>query len=209
MPKLAKSNSRAIVFLAHTGMHIARIKGMDRRDLTKLPAFVKGSTNLNVVVESPRGTSVKLDYNAESDAFELSYVLPTGSIFPFDFGFVPSTVAEDGDPLDILVLLDVPTCVGCVLTAKPIGVIEAEQSQDGKTFRNDRLIGVAIADQQRASLSSLTEMNPHVLEEIELFFSSYNKMRGRKFRAIHRAGSNTAIELVRRAMQRFAASKSS
>jgi inorganic pyrophosphatase len=175
---------------------------MTDRDLTKLPAFVEGSTNLNMVVESPRGTSVKLDYNADDDVFALSHVLPRGSSFPFDFGFVPSTLAEDGDPLDILLLLDAPTCVGCVLTARPVGVIEAEQTQDGETFRNDRLIGVAVADKARGRLGSLTEVDSRVLDEIEHFFSSYNEMRGRKFKPIRRAGSNAALELVRRAMRK-------
>ena len=88
---------------------------MGQRNLIDLPAFQRTTTNLNVVVETPRGTGAKLKYNPETDAFELSYILPAGNIFPFEFGFIPSTLGEDGDPLDILVLMDSPTCVGCIL----------------------------------------------------------------------------------------------
>jgi inorganic pyrophosphatase len=175
---------------------------MTHRNLTKLPAFVERSDNLNMVVESPRGANVKLDYNPDTDAFELSYVLPPGSTFPFDFGFVPSTRAEDGDPLDILLLLNVPTCVGCVVPTRAVGVIEAEQIQDGETFRNDRLIGVAVADKERSSLDSIKELDPHILDEIEHFFKSYNEMRGRQFKPLRRAGTTAALELVRRAMKK-------
>ena len=96
---------------------------MQHRNLTELPAFEHNSTNLNVVVESPRGSSVKFDYNPDTDVFELSYIMPAGTVFPFEFGFIPSTLGDDGDPVDILVLMDASTCVGCVLVARPIGVI--------------------------------------------------------------------------------------
>jgi inorganic pyrophosphatase len=115
------------------------------RNLTELPAFDEESRSLNVIVESPRGSRVKFHYNPARDLFELSYIMPAGSVFPFEFGFVPSTLGDDGDPLDIIVFMDAPTCVGCLLVARPIGVIEAKQTQEGKTFRNDRLIGVAAA----------------------------------------------------------------
>src|SRR5258705_12154919 len=116
----------------------------------QISGIENNSLNLNVVIESPRGTSVKFDYNPDLDAFELSYIMPAGSVFPFEFGFIPSTLGEDGDPLDMLVLMDAPTCVGCILIARAIGVIEAEQTEKGNTFRNDRLIGVALASHQRA-----------------------------------------------------------
>jgi inorganic pyrophosphatase len=112
---------------------------MQRRNLAEIPTFRGKSTNLNVVIESPQGTSTKLDYDPEFDTFELSYVMPAGVVFPFEFGFVPSTLAEDGDPLDILILMNAPTCTGCILVARPVGVIEARQSERGRTFRNDRL----------------------------------------------------------------------
>jgi inorganic pyrophosphatase len=175
---------------------------MASRNLTELPAFLPGSSNVNVVVENPAGSRVKSAYNPKLDIFHLSYVLPKGSAFPFEFGFIPSTIAEDGDPLDMLVLLDVPTSVGCVLTARPIGAIEAEQTQDGRTFRNDRLIGVAIAGHQYSDVHSLDALDQRTLDEVELFFTSYNRMRGRVFRPIQRSSSSVAIDLINRAIKR-------
>jgi inorganic pyrophosphatase len=180
---------------------------MQHRNLMELPAFEDNSTNLNVVVESPRGSSVKFDYNPDTDVFELSYIMPAGSVFPFEFGFIPSTLAEDGDPVDILVLMDTSTCVGCLLVARPIGVIEAEQTQEDKTFRNDRLVGVATVAHERAKLKSLAELDPRIMDEIEHFFISYNEMRNRRFKPVRRAGVRSALELVRRGMRTFEAEK--
>ena len=74
-----------------------------QRNLAELPTFDRNSSKLNVVIESPRGSGAKFDYDPDRDLFELSYVMPMGMLFPFDFGFVPSTLADDGDPLDIVV----------------------------------------------------------------------------------------------------------
>jgi inorganic pyrophosphatase len=133
--------------------------------------------------------------------------MPAGSVFPFEFGFIPSTLAEDGDPVDILVLMDTSTCVVCLLVARPIGVIEAEQTQEGKTFRNDRLVGVATVAHERAKLKSLAELDPRIMYEIEHFFISYNEMRNRRFKPVRRTGVKSALELVRRGMRTFEAEK--
>jgi len=132
-------------------------------------------------------------------------VLPEGNFFPFEFGFIPSTVAEDGDPLDILVILDAPSAVGCTVVARAIGVIEAEQTQDGKTFRNDRLVGVAIASATYTNVRSLDELPSTLLDQIEHYFISYNEMRGRRFKPIRRAPADTALQLLHRAMDAYAA----
>jgi inorganic pyrophosphatase len=106
----------------------------------------------------PRGSRVKLKYDPDSDVFALSYVLARGSTFPCEFGFIPSTLGDDGDPLGILILMDAATCTGCVVSARALGVIGAEQTQDGSTFRNDRIIAIAVAEHERASLRSLDEI---------------------------------------------------
>jgi inorganic pyrophosphatase len=136
------------------------------------------------------------------------YILPAGNIFPFEFGFIPSTLGEDGDPLDILVLIDSPTCVGCILGVRAIGVIEAEQTQQGNTFRNDRLIGVALAAHQRAELKALAKLEASTITEIEHFFMSYNEMRGHQFKPTRRAGAAAALQLVRQGVQKLKSGKS-
>ena len=98
-----------------------------------LPAVDKETKDLNVVVETPRGNRNKFDFDEEHKLFKLAKVLREGMVFPFEFGFIPSTRGEDGDPVDILVLMDAPTTTGCLLTARQVGVIEASQTDDEDT----------------------------------------------------------------------------
>src|SRR5690242_10929748 len=97
---------------------------------------------LRVVIETPKGSRNKFAFDSEQDIFELKKVLPTGMAFPYDFGFVPSTQADDGDPIDVLVLMDEAAFPGCVLSCRPIGVIEGEQGDKKNKERNDRIIAV-------------------------------------------------------------------
>ena len=106
-------------------------------------------------------------------------------------------MADDGDPLDALVLMDEPAFCGCLIESRLIGVIEAEQSEDGKTERNDRLIAVAAKSQTHAEVKSLSDVSPALLKEIEHFFISYNQARGKKFRPIGRRGPKRAAQLLK------------
>src|SRR5688572_9815532 len=99
-----------------------------------LPAFSREG-RLNVVIETPQGTANKLKWDANAGLFKLSHVLPSGAVFPFDFGFIPGTRGEDGDPLDVLLLIDHPVPLGCLVEARLIGVIEANQSKKGQAIR--------------------------------------------------------------------------
>ncbi len=111
--------------------------------LKRLPPFDSKSGTLNVVIDTPKGCRSKFAFDMKRKAYVLKSVLPQGALFPFDFGSIPGTVGEDGDPLDALVLMDEPAFCGCLIESRLVGVIEAEQSEDGKTERNDRLIAVA------------------------------------------------------------------
>src|SRR5256714_11155497 len=113
-------------------------------NLIELEAFDDDGKELNVIIETPKGSRNKFNYDDKLRLFKLGGVLPSGAVFPFDFGFVPSTTGGDGDPLDVLVLMDEPAFAGCLVRVRPVGVIEAEQTErDGGTARNDRLIAVA------------------------------------------------------------------
>ena len=130
----------------------------------------------------------------------LGGLLPEGMIFPFDFGFVPSTIGGDGDPLDIMVLLDAPAHVGCLIEVRLIGVIRAQQTEDGETEENDRLFGVAVHSYEHEDLQSTADANPSLLKQVEAFFVSYNKQRGKKFKIIEVGGPKTALKLLSKAM---------
>jgi inorganic pyrophosphatase len=132
----------------------------------------------------------------------LKGVLPAGAVFPFDFGFVPSTRAEDGDPLDVLVLMDAPVYPGCIVPSRLIGVIEAEQTEEGETDRNDRLLAVAANSAAHRSIHQLNDLSQDLVAQIEHFFVSYNEMKGKRFKVKGRAGSKRAIALVMAAMKK-------
>ena len=153
---------------------------------------------LQTVIETPKGSRNKFDFDAESGLFKLGGAMPSGAIFPFDFGFVPSTLGEDGDPLDILLLMDAPAFAGCLVGARLVGVIEAKQTErDGKTVRNDRLIAVAEHSRVQSEVQTLEHLNAARLDEIEYFFQSYNTFKGKTFEVLARSDGERALHLVR------------
>jgi inorganic pyrophosphatase len=172
----------------------ARLSGLD--------AVNSDSGLLNVVIECPLASRVKYKYDEKQGLFLLHKLLPLGATFPYDFGFIPSTRGEDGDPLDVLVLLNEPLAVGCVVPVRLIGVLEAEQTQDGRTIRNDRLIGVVETKVNPAELTSIRQVGEQTLREIEHFFVSYNEMEGRQFRCLGRRDADRALELVEKSRRR-------
>ncbi len=175
--------------------------------LNELPAVDADSGRINVVVDTPRGSRNKYKFDAEHGQWRLSKVLPEGMYFPYDFGFIPSTRGEDGDPLDVLLLAEEPTFAGCVVPARLIGVLEAEQTEGGKTVRNDRLVAVVETPYNPAAYHSLDEVNGQRLDEIEHFFVSYNEMEGRQFKPLARHGPQRGQKLIEQATRRTAASE--
>jgi inorganic pyrophosphatase len=168
-----------------------------------ISTWSQGRERVHVIVDSPKGSRNKYKFDNELNIFRLSHMLPPGSTFPYDFGAIPKTLAEDGDPLDVLVLADESTFVGCLLDVRLIGVIEAEQASDGKTVRNDRLLGVPITAVNPPSLQELSELETELVSNIELFFRSYNEAHGRTFRSMHRRGAKAAQMLVSQACARY------
>ena len=161
-----------------------------------LPPADPDTGGLNVLIDTPKGSRNKFKYDEARGLFKLSGVLPSGAVFPYDFGYVPGTLGEDGDPLDVLVLMDEPAFVGCWIEARLIGVIEAEQTEDGQTDRNDRLIAVATVSRNHADVNELDDLNPNMVKEIEHFFVSYNTVKGKEFKPLGRSGPEKARQLV-------------
>jgi inorganic pyrophosphatase len=161
-----------------------------------LPPFSTDRKNLRAIVDTPKHSRNKFKWDDELGLYKLSGVLPAGAVFPFDFGYVPSTKGDDGDALDVLLLMDEPAFVGCLVEARLIGVIEARQTEDGETERNDRLIAVAAESRTHADVRRLSDLPENLLHEIEHFFVSYNSAKGKKFEPIGRAGPIRARRLV-------------
>ncbi|MDB5339374.1 MAG: inorganic diphosphatase [Planctomycetaceae bacterium] len=169
---------------------------MSRSPITSLPPFDPETKSVNVIIETPRGSRNKFTFDPELGLFTLGSILPAGATFPYDFGFVPGTLGEDGDPLDVLLMMDCPAFPGCRVTSRLIGVIEAEQVEDGKKERNDRLVAVATEAHENQDLKTLKEVNSQLLKELEHFFVSYNQMRGKEFKLLGHRGPTQAKKLL-------------
>jgi inorganic pyrophosphatase len=162
--------------------------------LDRLPPYE--GDDLTVIIETPKGSQNKYTYEPRFGGFVLGGVLTAGAVFPFDFGFIPSTLGDDGDPLDVLVLMDAPGFTGCIVPSRLVGVIEAEQTEGGTTGRNDRLLAVAAKSVTHRSLQDIADINADLVGQIEHFFVSYNAAKGKTFTPIARAGRERARQLV-------------
>jgi len=158
-----------------------------------------------VVVETPSGSGNKLKFDNQLGVYRLDRVLPAGMTFPFDFGFIPETLGEDGDPLDAIVLLDAPVHPGCVVLARLIGIIEAEQQERGKRSweRNDRIVAVAGGPKGHAAINSFDDVDPFRLQAIDSFFSNYHALDGERFRVRAHAGVKAAETAIRQGHATF------
>jgi len=152
-------------------------------DLFTLPHHLDSKARtVRAIVETPPGRRSKFNYSPESGLFELHDILPAGMSFPMAFGFVPNTLAEDGDPIDIVVLADEDLPVGCLASVRLLGVIEAVQTErDGASNRNDRLIGRVEKSRIYADVDDLECLGRAMVGELTRFFETYNDLKGKNF----------------------------
>ncbi|MDQ6761122.1 MAG: inorganic diphosphatase [Bacteroidota bacterium] len=162
------------------------------------PTFAKNKKHIHAIVETPKGCAAKYNFDEKTQMFKLKKILPEGLNFPFHFGFIPFTKAEDGDPVDVLILMDEPAWPGCIIECKLLGVIEAEQTEDGKTARNDRMIATAIVANRYKEIQSIFSLDAYLIDEIINFLVSYNRFEKKEFKVIGRQGSQVAINLVKK-----------
>jgi len=156
---------------------------------------------INAVIETPRGSQNKFAYDQGLEVFRLKKTLPMGTVFPFDFGFIPNTKAEDGDPLDVLIIMEEPTFPGCLIECRLLGVLEATQKEKGDSGeRNDRLVAVASKSVLYANISNIKDLNANMITEIENFFIDYNKHEGKKFKPLRWGSMKKALALVKEAV---------
>ena len=145
-----------------------------------------------MVIETPKGSRNKYSFDPEQRVFALKKVLPAGMTFPYDFGFVPSTKAEDGDPTDVLVLMDEPAFPGCLLKCRVIGIIEGQQGKKKKGERNDRIIALEEANHSYAHIRHVKELGKQFVRELEDFFVNYHQQDGQKYRVLDVKGPSEA-----------------
>ncbi|HEY6825032.1 MAG TPA: inorganic diphosphatase [Steroidobacteraceae bacterium] len=157
-----------------------------------IPPRESGSGRVHVVIDTPAGSRNKYKYDQQFASFRVSRILPPGAVFPYDFGSIPGTEAEDGDALDVLVLQLPASFPGCLVTVRLIGVLHAEQRDGSRLIRNDRLIGVVDTPVNPARLQELSALDEEELRAIEHFFKSYNAFQGREFSISSRGGPEEA-----------------
>jgi inorganic pyrophosphatase len=169
-------------------------------NLAAIPAF-DSDNSFHVVVEAPRGSQLKLKYEPRWEAMGVSRPLPLGVTFPFDWGFIPSTQAADGDPLDAMVLWDVPSYPGVVLTCRAIGVLQVEQNRTNhdpsERVRNDRILAIPLEARREHDLEDATTLPERVRLELEQFTIAATALEGKDVRVVGWGDARAALELVR------------
>jgi inorganic pyrophosphatase len=168
------------------------------------PTRLKPTTQddlLQVIIETPAGSRNKFAFDPDQSVFALKKVLPAGMVFPYDFGFLPRTLAPDGDPIDVLLLMDEPAFPGCVVASRLIGVIEGEQLDGTKKVRNDRLIAVANANHMYANVRKLKDLPRKWLDELQVFFVNYHNLEGKKYKLLGCKGADAAFSLIEKAQK--------
>ena len=151
---------------------------------------------IQVVIETPKGSRNKYAFDSEQKVFELKKVLPAGMAFPYDFGFIPRTKAEDGDPTDVLVLMDEPAFPGCLLKCRLIGIIEGEQGEKKHKERNDRVVAVEKENHSFADISHIDDLGRTFVRELERFFVNYHELSGEQYRIIDVKGPKEAKKRI-------------
>lgn len=154
----------------------------------------------DIIIETPKGSTEKYALDEQSGRFRLKKILPAGMMFPFDFGIIPGTKGEDGDPLDALVICEFSSFPGIEIECRLIGAILAEQKgKNGKgKVRNDRFFFVPVLSKQFAEVSDLDDLPEKETREIETFFVHYNKAEGKEFTIIDTLNAKKAYKLLRR-----------
>jgi inorganic pyrophosphatase len=154
----------------------------------------------NVVVETPKGCNVKYAFDEATGLLTIKKALPEGLVFPFNFGMIPGTLGEDGDPIDVLVINEGPLLAGCLLRVRPVGVIQAKQSEGKKMVRNDRIIGQAIPKEVPTELETI-ELTKKSVSQIAFFFKAFNKAYAKTFKVLGIGSAKKASKLVRLAVK--------
>ncbi len=152
---------------------------------------------MEVVIETPKGSQEKYEYEEKSKNFHLKKILPLGMVFPYDFGFIPSTLGEDGDPLDALVISEFKTFPGCRIDCRLIGALKAEQSEGTKKIRNDRYFFIPDTSVTYQHIKSMKDFPAKHNKQLLFFFMSYNEQEGKQFHPLKMFSAEKANKLLR------------
>ena len=164
--------------------------------ISSIATFV--NQHIHVVIETPKGSRFKYAYDDNLDLMVVRHELPEGFVFPINFGFIPQTLAGDGDPLDVLVMSETPAVSGCLMECRVIGAVTARQRDKNKWVRNDRVLAVPVASRSYENIQSLRDVSKTFLHQLEQFFAAYNAARGKTYQSLKRLSPVQALALVRK-----------
>lgn len=155
---------------------------------------------IDIIVETPKGSAQKFTYDPGTKFFKLTKILPAGMVFPYDFGFIPNTKGEDGDPLDVLVISEFQSFPGCMMTCRIIGCIKAKQTErdDPSKVRNDRFIGIPVQSLLFEKIKEVNDLPEKYIDELKEFFISYNRLAGKLFEPIDIADGASSLKLIQK-----------
>ena len=169
-------------------------------DYLKLPVGDHAPEVVNAVIEIPQGSVNKYEYDKQLHVFRLDRTLHSPVHYPGDYGFIPSTLGDDGDPLDVLILVDKPSFTGCVVEVRPIGVLR--MIDQGKS--DEKILCVVSSDPVYSEIKDASEVFPHLLREIEHFFSIYKNLEGKKTEIAGWSDADAARQIIIEGQKRAA-----
>jgi inorganic pyrophosphatase len=154
---------------------------------------------VDAFIEIPRGSQNKYEYDKEAKVFRLDRVLYSPVHYPTEYGYIEKTLAEDGDPLDILVLTTFPTFPGCVIECRVIGILIMSDDKG----QDEKLLGVPVHDPRFQEVRDLSDVAPHILKEIAHFFSVYKELEGKETKIEGWKDATVAKRILEEALARY------
>ncbi len=172
-------------------------------NLKDIPVGDKAPQIVNAIVEIPKGSRNKYEYDLNLGLFTLDRVLYSSMHYPEAYGFIPSTLYEDGDPVDVLIFIDQPLHVGVLVEVRPVGILRMKDEKG----TDDKVISVAINDPTYSPVTDLRQLPRHLLIEVEHFFTSYKELEGKAVMSFGWSGANAARRAIEKAGKAFVKAK--
>ncbi len=168
-------------------------------DYLHLPLGAGAPEVVNAVVEIPLGESNKYEYDKQLQVFRLDRTLYSPVHYPGDYGFIPSTLGGDGDPLDVLVLVDQPSFPGCLMEVRPVGVMEMVDQDSA----DQKILAVGVHNPRYREVRNYSDVYEHVLKEIGHFYSIYKELEGKRAQSLGWRDCESAQQTIMEAHARF------
>lgn len=168
--------------------------------LRDVPIGSKVPKEINVVIEIPRGSKNKYEYDTKHDYFKLNRILHSTVYYPGDYGFIPQTIADDGDPVDVLILVNEPNITGVIVPARPIALLKMTDNKQN----DDKIIAVPVGDPNFDNIKKKEDLPPHLLKEIIQFFETYGLLeKSKKIKVKGLEGKQKAFDHINEAIKKF------